>query len=156
MLRQVPSNVILYFRSVLPCTRPPAGIYPEGQSVHWAPGGRWLSSEQEGELSCGNDSFFLFQDQFSTLNKWNHTVISFHVSQSFFFFFLNNVIYLFIYGCAGSSMSLRLFSSCGARASHCGGFSCCGTRAQGCGLQQLWLPASRAQSSACGAWASLL
>ena len=81
----------------MPCARPPAGIYPEGQSVRWAPGGRWLSSEQEGELSCGNDSFFLFQDQFSTLNKWNHTVISFHVSQSFFFFFLNNVIYLFIY-----------------------------------------------------------
>ena len=25
-----------------------------------------------------------------------------------------------------------------------------------CGLQQLWLPASRAQSSASGAWASLL
>ena len=26
---------------------------------------------------------------------------------------------------------LRLFSSCGARASHCGGFSCCGTWALG-------------------------
>ena len=62
----------------------------------WAPGGRWLSSEQEGELLGGNDSFFLAQDQFSTLNKWNHTVISFPVFQSFF-----KIMLLSICGCAG-------------------------------------------------------
>ena len=36
--------------------------------------------------------------------------------------FLN--IILFIFGCAGYSLLLRLFSSCGTWASHCGGFSC--------------------------------
>ena len=54
-----------------------------------------------------------------------------------FFFFLK--IYLFIYGYAGSSLLLRLFSRyneeglfchCGAPASHCGGFSCCRAGAQ--------------------------
>ena len=33
--------------------------------------------------------------------------------------------YLFTLDCAGSSLLCRLFSSCGARASHCGGSSCC-------------------------------
>ena len=35
--------------------------------------------------------------------------------------------YLFLNfgGCAGSSLLLRLFSSWGTQASHCGGFSCC-------------------------------
>ena len=37
----------------------------------------------------------------------------------------------FFFGCAGSSLSLRLFSSCGEWASHCGGFSCCRARALG-------------------------
>ena len=45
------------------------------------------------------------------------------------------------------------FSSCGARASHCGGFSCCRALALGCmgfswfwlrGSQEFWLPGSRA------------
>ena len=49
--------------------------------------------------------------------------------------------YLFIYGCAGSSLLLRLFSgwskqgllsSWGAWASHCRGFSGCGAEALGC------------------------
>ena len=49
-------------------------------------------------------------------------------------------VFFFPFGCAGSSLVLRLFSSCseqgplstsGARASHCGGFSCCGARALG-------------------------
>ena len=53
-----------------------------------------------------------------------------------FILFLQNVcIYLFIFGCARSSLLLRLFStcsewgllfSCGAWASHFDGFSCCG------------------------------
>ena len=49
--------------------------------------------------------------------------------------FKNNFIYLF--GCAGSSRLLRLFSNCGeqkllsgcgVQASHCSGFSCCETQ----------------------------
>ena len=49
-------------------------------------------------------------------------------------------IYLFIFGCARSSLPPRFFSSCreqgplsscGARTSHCGGFSCCRALALG-------------------------
>ena len=49
-------------------------------------------------------------------------------------------IYLFVFGCAGSSLLYELFSSCGdwgllsscgAPASHCSGFSCCWTQALG-------------------------
>ena len=56
--------------------------------------------------------------------------------------FIKKTIYLFIFGCAGSSLPLRLFSSCswwglpsswGVRASHSGGFSCCRPRLQGAG-----------------------
>ena len=49
-------------------------------------------------------------------------------------FYINNIscstlknIYLFIFGCAGSSLLHRLFSSCGEQTAHCSGFSCCGT-----------------------------
>ena len=58
---------------------------------------------------------------------------------SFPFLFLNfknisRIYFLFIFGCAWSSLLFGLFCSCGARTSHCGGFSCCkewalGTRA---------------------------
>ena len=53
-------------------------------------------------------------------------------------FFLNKCIYLFIFGCVGSSLlragflQLRRVGAtlcCGARASHCGDFCCCGARA---------------------------
>ena len=46
--------------------------------------------------------------------------------------------FFFIFGCAGSSLLLRLFFSCseqgllssfGAQASHCGGFCCCSSQA---------------------------
>ena len=49
----------------------------------------------------------------------------------------------FFFGYAGSSLLLRLFSSCseqglassfGAQASHCGGFCCCGAQAEAWGL----------------------
>ena len=46
-----------------------------------------------------------------------------------FFFF--QYFYLFIFGCAGSSLLHRFFFSCDAQASHCGGFSCCGVQALG-------------------------
>ena len=49
-----------------------------------------------------------------------------------FVFFLNNCVYLFVFGCAGSSLlhgpfsglsEQGLRSSCGAQACHCSGFS---------------------------------
>ena len=65
------------------------------------------------------------------------------------------IIYLFIFGCAGSLLLCGLFSRCGEwgllsscsmRSSHCGGFSCCRAGALGhaglscCSVwaQQLW------------------
>ena len=43
------------------------------------------------------------------------------------------VYFLFIcFGCAGFLWLHGLFSSCGARASHCGGFSCYGAQVLGC------------------------
>ena len=39
--------------------------------------------------------------------------------------FKKHIIYVFIFGCAGSSLLHGLSSSCGERASHCSGFSCC-------------------------------
>ena len=59
--------------------------------------------------------------------------ITFSVSPSLF-------IYLFIFGCVGSSLLCMSFLklqrvgatlSCSVRTSHCGGFSCCGARALG-------------------------
>ena len=51
------------------------------------------------------------------------------ISSAFCFLILS---YLFLFGCAGSSLMLfsscskqGLLSSCGVQASHCGGFSCC-------------------------------
>ena len=54
--------------------------------------------------------------------------------------FFNNCVYLFIFGCAESSLLCGLFlvwrgglpSSLSVQASHCSGFSCCGERALGC------------------------
>ena len=64
-------------------------------------------------------------------------------------------IILFIFGCAGSSLLLGVFSccdeqgllsSCSAGASHCGGFSCCRVQALGhMGFSRLQFLASRAQ-----------
>ena len=68
-------------------------------------------------------------------------------------------IYLFMFGCVGSSLLLTGFLqlwragatlSCVERASPCGGFSCCGRRTgfSSCGTwaQQLWLVGSKAQA----------
>ena len=74
--------------------------------------------------------------------------------------FKNNFIYLFI-GCAGSSLLLGFFSSCGERdllsscgvwASHCPGFSC-GTWASvtvACGLSSYGVWALEHWLSSCG------
>ena len=80
--------------------------------------------------------------------------------QSAFFFFFN-FIYLFIFGCVGSSLLhagfLQLLRAgatlcCGAWASHCGGFSCC--RAQALGARASVVVARRLSS--CGSRAQLL
>ena len=76
-------------------------------------------------------------------------------------FFFSHLLYLFIFGCTGSSLLHGFFSSRGeqgllssaVQASPCGGFSCCRARALGhaglssCGMgaPQLQLPGSRAQ-----------
>ena len=68
------------------------------------------------------------------------------VSLLIFFFFL--IIYLFIFGCVGSSFLCEGFLQLqragatlhrGVRASHCHGLSCCGARAPDTQAQQLWL-----------------
>ena len=75
-----------------------------------------------------------------------------------FFFFINLFIYLFIFGCIGSSLLrtgfLQLWRAGAtlhrsARASHCGGFSCCG--AQALGARASVVVARRLSS--CGSWA---
>ena len=47
------------------------------------------------------------------------------------FFSVVLFIYLFIFGCTGSSLLCGLFSSHSAWLSHCVGFSCCGARTLG-------------------------
>ena len=77
---------------------------------------------------------FNYQYLFVWLIKWLIWGESYQSNLKFFF------IYLFIFGCPGSSMLPGLFSSwgewvplcsCGAGVSHCGGFSCCRTWALG-------------------------
>ena len=73
---------------------------------------------------------------------------------------------LFIFLCAGSSLLLRLFpscgergllSSCGVRTSHCGGFSCWEAWALGpIGLSTYGSQALEHRLDSCGAWAQLL
>ena len=61
--------------------------------------------------------------------------------QCLFIHFLKIILTIFFpFGCAGSSLLLGLFSSCGAQASHCGGFSC---RAQALGMQAAAVVAPR-------------
>ena len=89
-----------------------------------------------------------------------------------FCFFINLFIYLFIFGCVGSSLlhagflQLRRAGAtlcCGARASHCSGFSCgaqaLGTRASvvvARGLSSCGSRALERRLSSCGTQASLL
>ena len=78
--------------------------------------------------------------------------ISFHVNKSAptvsFFLFLNFYLFIFIFGCVGSSflcegfLQLRQAGAtlhCGAWASHCRGLSCCRAQAPDAQAQQLWL-----------------
>ena len=83
------------------------------------------------------------------------------------------IIYLFIFGCVGSSLLrtgfLQLWRAgatlrCGAQASHCGGFSCCAAQALGArasvvvahGLSSCGSWALEHSLSSCGARAQLL
>ena len=87
---------------------------------------RWLPLQCHGKI---------FGEPVTSDNLEGRTVLA--VSILFFFSsneFLKFKFYFFIFGCAGSSLLHRLFSSsgewgllssCGALASHCGGFSCC-------------------------------
>ena len=78
------------------------------------------------------------------------------VSNSLFYYLF---IYLFIFGCVGSSLLRAGFSlvaasggatlCCGAQASHCGGFSCCKARALGARASV----AVVCRLSSCGSWA---
>ena len=70
----------------------------------------------------------------------SYLVIVYNPSKGFFLK-KNNFIYLFIFGCAGSSLLHRLFFSCsesgllsswGSWVSHCRGFSCWRPQALGC------------------------
>ena len=83
-------------------------------------------------------------------NRETHAHLSKAQAQgcSFFFFFFKLFIYLFIYGCVGSSflcegfLQLRQVGAtlhCGARASHYRGLSYCGAQAPDAQAQQLWL-----------------
>ena len=86
---------------------------------------------------------------------------------------INLFIYLFIYGCIGSSLlhvgllQLRREGAalrCGVRASHCGGFSCCRAQALGArasvvvarGLSSCGSRDLENRLSSCGAQAQLL
>ena len=69
----------------------------------------------------------------------------------YYFFFLNKFIYLFSFGCVGSSFLCEGFLQLrraratlhrGARASHCHSLSCCGAQAPDTQAQQLWLTGS--------------
>ena len=83
--------------------------------------------------------------------KSQHNILGTTLKQVLFFFF--NFIYLFIYlfGCVGSSFLCEGFLQLwragatlhhGARASHCRGLSCCRAQAPDAQAQQLWLTGS--------------
>ena len=90
----------------------------------------------------------------------------------YLFIYFNKFIYLFIFGCIGSSLlhtgflqSRRAGATlhCSARASHCSGFSCCGARALdmwvsvvvACGLSSYGSQTLEQRLSSCGAQAQL-
>jgi len=77
-------------------------------------------------------------------------------SFKYVYLFIGWVGSLLLYGLFSSCRELRLLSSCGTWALHCGDFSCCRAQALGTqasavvahGLQQLWLMGF----SSCGLW----
>ena len=100
--------------------------------------------------------FFDFIDYTQTLLnllicEWgffNCTFSFFFIANFFFFFSTFIFIYLFIFGCVGSSFLCEGFLQLwqagvtlhrGARACHYRGLSCCGAQAPDAQAQQLWL-----------------
>ena len=90
---------------------------------------------------------------------------NFQLDASWSDFFFKLFIYLFIFGCVGSSLLHAGFLQLGqVGASPCGGFSCCGAQALGTwasvvaahGLRSCGLRALECRLSSCGARASLL
>ena len=86
--------------------------------------------------------FFVFCFWFQSSSR--DTVLFFFFQRNSFIF----IIYLFIFGCVGSSFLCEGFLQLpragvtlhrGARASHCRGLSCCGAQAPDAQAQQLWL-----------------
>ena len=92
-------------------------------------------------------SLFIYFSQKFAFTKY--TGIHIHLQGVFLFVCLfYKFIYLFIFGCVGSSflcegfLQLRRAGATlhrGARASHCRGLSCCGAQAPDAQAQQLWL-----------------
>ena len=78
--------------------------------------------------------------------------------QFFFPGIFKKLINLFL-AALGLRCCVQVFSSCGERASHCGGFSCCGARTLGarasvvaaCGLSSCGSRALECRLSSCGA-----
>ena len=85
-------------------------------------------------------------------------LLFFFLSKAFIYLLFFKFIYLFIFGCIGSSLPCMGFLQlrragaalpCGAQASHCGSFSCCGAQALGA-----WASVVVARRlSGCGSWA---
>ena len=82
------------------------------------------------------------------MNLKDKTQKLYFICLSFLCFFLILFIYLFIFGCVGSSFLCEGFLQLwrvgatlhrGARASHCRGLSCCRAQAPDTQAQQLWL-----------------
>ena len=104
----------------------------------------------------------LAMDQFSalypnSLTCYIHSVRPFSHAMTLSFFpflmFIYSFYFLSVLGlhcCAGFSLlggESRLLSSCGVKASHCGGFSCCAAWAVECmGFSSCWLIGRKAQS----------
>ena len=114
-------------------------------------------------VSKPNDTRILFEHSVErgwSIQSWGDTICHPCISQWVFFLIFKNLL---IFGCAGSSLLLGLFFSCGEwgllssccmPASLCSGFSFCGAQAQGCmgfcscstWAQYLWFLNSRAQA----------
>ena len=121
----------------------------------WGPpsGGQWLVS---GRLGAAAGDPCSPSRQWDEVGFFGEELPS--IYQYIFINLRNNFIYLFIFGCSGSLLLYRVFSSwgeqgllssCIMRVPQCGGFSCC--RAQALGAQASVAVAHGLSS--CSSWA---